>query len=135
MRTGISATTGRVLTGWDHCVQSLAKILTTRFNSRVMRRDFGSRVPDLQDANANERTLLELYVAIAEAVEDPVNGEPGFRLRTIELAAGGRSGRFVFLLEGDYFPRGHLGDHSIREARVADIAVGSGDRLFLEDPT
>ena len=53
MRTGISATTGRVLTGWDHCVQSLAKILTTRFNSRVMRRDFGSRVPDLQDANAN----------------------------------------------------------------------------------
>ena len=132
MRTGISATTGKVLTGWDHCVQSLAKILTTRFNSRVMRRDFGSRVPDLQDANANERTLLELYVAIAEAVEDPVNGEPAFRLRTIDLAAGGRSGRFVFILEGDFYPRGHLGDYSQRQSRVADLAVGSGDRLVLE---
>ncbi|ADZ72402.1 GPW/gp25 family protein [Polymorphum gilvum] len=132
MRTGISATTGKVLTGWDHCVQSLGKILTTRFNSRVMRRDFGSRIPDLQDANANERTLLELYVAIAEAVEDPVNGEPGFRLRTIDLAAGGRAGRFVFILDGYFYPRGHLGDYALREARVADLAVGSGERLVLE---
>lgn len=132
MRTGLNAETGKLLTGWDHCVQSLGKILTTRVNTRVMRRHFGSNVPDLQDANASERTIFELYVAIAEAIEDPVVGEPAYVLRTIELAAGGRSGRFAFILEGDYFPRGHLGDFSIREDRRAVVPVSTTARLVLE---
>ncbi|SDU08456.1 GPW/gp25 family protein [Stappia sp. ES.058] len=125
MRTGVDARTGRVLTGWDHCVQSIGKVITTRFGTRVMRRDFGSRVPELQDAPANPRTLLELYVAIADALEDPRNGEPGFRLRMIDMVEGGRSGRFVFRLDGVFYPAGHLGDYSLREDRVADVLVGA----------
>lgn len=121
MRTGIDARTGEVLTGWDHCAQSIGKCLTTRFNSRVLRRHIGSDVPDIQDDNADPRTIFRLYVAVATALNDPDGGEPGFNLRTIDLVRGGRDGRFVFLLDGEYFPRGHLGDFSTREDRSLSI--------------
>ncbi len=125
MRTGIDERSFGVLTGWNHCVQSLGKILTTRINTRVCRRHLGSLVPDLQDANASSRTIFDLYVALADAIEDPTDGEPGFVLRTIELAAGGRAGRFAFILGGDFYPLGHLGDFSIRESTQAVIPVSA----------
>ncbi|WP_394706317.1 baseplate assembly protein [Breoghania sp.] len=128
----MNAETGEILTGWDHCVQSLAKILRTRINTRVMRRHFGSRVPELQDANANALTIFELYVAVGEAIEDPDTGEPGYSLRTIELAKAGREGQFVFLLDGIFYPLGHLGDFSVFEERHAAIPA-SGTRLVLTE--
>lgn len=124
MRSGVDAITGQMLTGWDHCVQCIRKCLTTRVNTRVMRRHLGSIVPQLQDANADPMTIFQLYTSIAEALNDPDGGEPGFNLRTIELVEHGRTGRFVFLLEGDYFPRGHLGDYSVREDRSISFAEG-----------
>ena len=124
MRTGLDAKTGEVLTGWDHCAQSIGTCITTRFASRVLRRHLGSNVPALQDQNADPATIFEVYRAIAEALNDPDGGEPGFNLKTVDLVEYGRAGRFVFLLEGDYFPRGHLGDFSIREDRVITLGAG-----------
>lgn len=123
MRTGVDAQTGKVLTGWDHCVQSIGKCLSTRFNSRPWRRGIGSDVPDIQDDNADPSTLFRLYVAVSDALNDPLAGEPGFNLRSIALARAGRDGRFVLLMDGEYFPRGHRGDFSIREDVSATIAV------------
>jgi len=124
MRTGVDATTGAMLTGWDHVVQSLGKLLTTRFNTRTMRRHLGSQVPEIQDQNADPLTIFNLYVAIAEAINDPENGEPGFNLKTVELVEAQRTGRFVLLMEGDYFPRGHLGDFSVVEQRTVNYPQG-----------
>lgn len=124
MRTGIDAETGKVLTGWPHCVQSIRRCLSSRFGSRVMHRHIGSQVPALQDDNADPGTIMRLYGAIAEALADPDGGEPGFNLTSIDLVRGGRDGRFVFMLEGEYFPRGHLGDFSVREARGAAMPLG-----------
>lgn len=124
MRLGVDATTGKMLTGWDHCVQSIGKVLTTRFNTRVMRRHLGSVVPEMQDQNADPMTLFRLYAAIANALNDTDSGEPGFNLRTIEMVEAQRSGRFVFLMEGDYFPLGHLGDFSVREQRSISYPQG-----------
>lgn len=123
MRTGIDATTGKVLTGWDHCVQSIGRCLTTRIGSRAIRRHLGSLVPEMQYQNADPATIFRLYVSIAEALSDPDGGEPGFGLRTIELVEDGRSGRFVFLLDGVFYPFGHRGDFSLREDRQARLSA------------
>lgn len=124
MRVGVNALTGEFLTGWDHCVQSIGKCLSTRFNTRVMRRHLGCIVPNLQDENADPKTVFQVYMSVAEALNDPEGGEPGFNLKTIELVEWGRTGRFVFLLEGDYFPLGHVGDFSIREDRSLPFDTG-----------
>ncbi|WP_336801982.1 GPW/gp25 family protein [Kaistia sp. MMO-174] len=103
-------------------------ILSTRIESRVMRRTFGSTVPQLQDANATRRILLELYVAIADAL---AKWEPGFRLQTIDLIKGGRDGVFMFVLSGIFYPRGHLGDYSLSEPRNTTMTAAANDNGFV----
>ena len=122
MRTGIDAQTGRILTGWAHCEQSIRRCLKTRFRTREMRFHLGSQVPMLQDDNASADVIFDFFVAIAEALADEDGGEPGYRLRDIEIVTSGtRSGRFTFLLTGTFFPRGHLGDYSITETRSMNL--------------
>lgn len=120
MRTGIDRVTGRVLTGWDHCVQSIGVILTTRLATRVMRRQFGSALKDLQDRNASPATIAAVYAAVAGAL---LRWEPGFRLRTMLLDQAGPDGVFAFILEGDFYPLGHLGDYRTRETRAAVLGL------------
>lgn len=120
MRAGMDARTGRLLTGWDHCVQSIATILTTRIGTRVMRRAFGSAALDLQDRNATPRRIMEIYAGIAAALK---RWEPGFRLQSIRLTQAGADGVFAFEIGGLFFPAGHLGDYSTREARSAVLGA------------
>lgn len=105
--TGMDRRTGKVLTGWAHVVQSIEDILTTRVMTRVMRRDYGSNVPKLVDAPMNQGSLLRLYVAIADALEQ---WEPRFRLTHVTFTAAGADGAAEIALAGIYYPRGHLGD-------------------------
>lgn len=104
---GIDRRTGKLLTGWQHVVQSIEDILTTRVMTRVMRRDYGSDAPRLIDAPMNERSLMALYVAIAEALE---TWEPRFRLTNVTYTTAGADGALSLALVGIYYPRGHLGD-------------------------
>jgi phage baseplate assembly protein W len=120
MRSGIDRQTGRLLIGWDHCVQSIAVILTTRVGSRVMRRPFGSAALELQDRNATAKRIMQIYAAVAAAIK---RWEPGFRLQTIALTRGGADGIFAFEISGIFFPRGHLGDYSLTETRSAVLAA------------
>lgn len=120
MRSGIDRQTGKLLIGWDHCVQSIAVILTTRVSSRVMRRAFGSAALELQDRNATPKRIMQIYAAVAAAIK---RWEPGFRLQTIKLTRGGADGIFAFEISGIFFPRGHLGDYSVSEARSAVLSA------------
>lgn len=129
MRHGFDAMTGRPLSGWAHCVQSIAVILTTRIGSRVMRRAFGSLVPELQDRNATPLLIMQVYAAVAAALR---TYEPGFRLRTIQLSRSGADGVFVFVLTGTFYPRGHLGDYSISETRSAVLAANDNGFRMAE---
>ncbi|MCP6362631.1 GPW/gp25 family protein, partial [Klebsiella pneumoniae] len=66
--TGVNAATGAALTDWAHVQQSIKKILTTPIGSRVMRRDFGSDLPDLVDQKMIQRNVLAVYSAAATAI-------------------------------------------------------------------
>jgi phage baseplate assembly protein W len=98
---GMDATTGRLLTGVAHLKQSIQQILTTRIGSRVMRRKFGSTVPDLIDSPANRQTLLQCYAAIAVAIHD---FEPRLKLTRIysDFDTNLINGKATFVIEGDY---------------------------------
>jgi len=110
VRTGIDRNTGVVLTGWDHCVQSILDIVSTAIGSRVIARPYGSDGPGLVDRPQNPAAIVAHFSAIAEALR---NWEPGFRLRQVAATRLGPDGVAGFALAGDYYPNGYLGDWSL----------------------
>lgn len=93
----MSATTGKAIDGTEHLSQSIADILTTPIGSRVMRRDYGSLLPELIDQPFNGATQMKLYGATATAL---MRWEPRIRLTKIGIALGNAPGEFVLDLEG-----------------------------------
>jgi phage baseplate assembly protein W len=65
----------------EHIRQSVLKIVTTPIGSRVMRREYGSLIPELIDSPINARVRLLIMAAIVTAV---IKWEP--RLRPIKVA-------------------------------------------------
>lgn len=116
--TGISASTGRALSGWEHVQQSLDKILRTPIGARVMRRDFGSDLPDLVDRKMTPRNVLMVYAAAALAIR---RWEPRFRMRAASIDDASPTGRISLVLHGTYFPRGHKGDYTVAEDATARV--------------
>jgi hypothetical protein len=94
---GMSNHTGRALAGNAHIAQSIADILTTPIGSRVMRREYGSNLPDLIDWPHNGATRLQAYAATAMAL---MRWETRIRLSRVQLSLGGQPGEAVLDLEG-----------------------------------
>lgn len=99
---GINASTGKRLSGIAHLRQSIRDILTTPIGSRVMRRDYGSRLYQLVDAPMNRATLLDLYAATAEAL---ATWEPRIAVQQV-TASEAEPGRVILSLTGEYLPDG-----------------------------
>lgn len=115
-RVGLSAETGKLIYGWEHCVQSMRKILTTELGSVPQRRLFGANHPRMIDRPQNDENVIELCAYAAEALEPRVvegrqYGEPGFVLLRVSIDAS-VPGKVVALLSGVFFENGHLGDYS-----------------------
>lgn len=95
--TGMARGTGKRL-GFDaHLAQSVADILGTPRGSRVMRRDYGSDLPALIDAPINGETVVDLFMAAAEAL---AKWEPRLILTRVELVAA-QAGRATLALQGE----------------------------------
>ena len=99
---GANNTTGQILKGHAHLRQSITDILTTPIGSRVMRRDYGSRLFELVDAPINSRTIPEFYAATAEAIN---KWEPRMHLTRMNIAQA-TPGHISIDLEGVYLPEG-----------------------------
>jgi phage baseplate assembly protein W len=92
----MNARTGRALSRLAHIRQSLADILTTPIGSRVMRRSYGSEVPELIDQPLHGATILRIYAATAHAV---MLWEPRISLTGLQLERG-TDGSATLLLDG-----------------------------------
>ncbi|WP_253302158.1 GPW/gp25 family protein [Wolbachia endosymbiont of Psylliodes chrysocephala] len=99
---GMSATSGKELEGLDHLKQSIIDILTTPINSRIMMRDYGSRLFELVDKPINRDLTLEIYSAVAEALQ---RWEERFKLEKVKVE-GVKEGKITISLEGVYLANG-----------------------------
>ena len=79
---GMSATTGQALDGIEHIRQSIRDILTTPIGTRVMRRDYGSEIPELIDQPDNGATRVRLYAATVAAL---LKWEPRIKVTRVVL--------------------------------------------------
>jgi phage baseplate assembly protein W len=144
VRVGIDNRTMKVITGWAHVEQSIARLFRTRFHRRVLRRWLGSFVPHLLGELATYQNITRFYGAIATAID---LWEPCFRVEEVRLVnADGtdaqtntvanrlRLGHITFRVTGVYMPRGHLGDftpESRRSIFFRGTGTGSWERLEI----
>lgn len=99
---GMHRATGAPLDDDDHLRQSIADILMTPIGSRVMRREYGSLLPELIDHPLNGATIVRLYAATALAL---MRWEPRIRLSAVRVQTGD-AGRVTLELEGSRTDRG-----------------------------
>ncbi|PRW82816.1 baseplate assembly protein, partial [Pseudomonas simiae] len=60
--------TGGAISEREHISQAITDILTTRIGTRVMRREYGSLVPELVDHPFNDVNRLRVYAATVMAL-------------------------------------------------------------------
>lgn len=120
--TGTSAVTGAPLSDWDDTEQSIRCIMKTPKGSRVMRRTFGSNVPDFVDQKMTRRSILGLYSSAATAL---LLWEPRFRMTSGRVSKADETGEISVDLYGIYYPRGHLGDYSVSESKSVRVVYAS----------
>lgn len=99
---GMNALTGKRLVGIAHLHQRVADILNTPIGSRVMRRDYGSRLPRLVDAPMNRATIMEIQAATADAL---ARWEPELSVESVTVTAA-NPGSIVLDIAGKYLPDG-----------------------------
>jgi phage baseplate assembly protein W len=104
---GMNRETGKPLGGFEHVRQSIGDILTTPLLTRVFRRDYGGEGTYLVDKPALPETLLSFTIALGDAIN---KWEPRYRLHRVWFEEAGQDGRFIINMDGQYYPRGHLGD-------------------------
>ncbi|SUZ33617.1 hypothetical protein ROE7235_03390 [Roseibaca ekhonensis] len=95
--TGMARDTGTRLGFNTHLAQSIADILGTPKGTRVMRRAYGSDIPDLIDAPINGETVVDLYQAVAESVGQ---WEPRLTLTRVQVLDAA-PGHLTLALDGD----------------------------------
>jgi phage baseplate assembly protein W len=99
---GMNVSTGKLLGGIEHLRQSVRDILTTPIGSRVMRRDYGSRLFELVDRPINRELILELYAATVTALE---KWEPRLKVQRVNVVAA-TPGAIELDLWARYLPNG-----------------------------
>lgn len=88
--------TGSFLGADAHLAQSIADILGTRIGARLMRREYGSLLPELIDQPFNDATRLRVYAASTMAL---MRWEPRISLNRVEFQGISLQGTVVLDLK------------------------------------
>ena len=108
---GMNATTGRQLSERQHLAQSVQDILTTPLGSRVMRRNYGSLLPELLDQPLNGPTVLRVYSATVVAL---MTWEPRLRVQHItRQVSTTRPGRLTLCITAQQVATGETFDMEV----------------------
>ena len=110
---GMNTQNGRSLTELDHLRQSIVDILNTPIGSRVMRRDYGSKLFNLIDAPLNRGTLVDIYAATAEAL---MQWERRLIVSAVDMTSA-QLGQITLKITGKYILDGKI-------VQLSEIVVG-----------
>lgn len=94
--------TGGAISTVEHIGQSISDILTTRLGTRVMRREYGSLLPELVDHPFNDVTRLRVYAASVMAI---MRWEPRVSISRVQLGGATLQGQVVIDIEGRILDR------------------------------
>lgn len=95
---GVDRLNGRHLDGNAHLAQSVADILSTPIGSRVMRRDYGSMLPELLARPGNPIIRQLIFAATAVAI---ARWEPRIRIRKVGVSTDNSRGDAVVDLDAE----------------------------------
>lgn len=95
--SGMQKATGKAIEGAAHIAQSIVDILSTPIGSRVMRRDYGSRLAELIDAPLNAATRHLIAAASAGAI---TRWEPRVTLTRVKIEDPTAGGSLSLRIEG-----------------------------------
>lgn len=123
---GLDRRTGLPLVGWPWVVQAILFLMTTAYYSVAMAPWLGSAAHRLIGELANPRNAQRFRWAIATAIDLFV---PNFEVSRIDLVTLDETGATEWVIDGIYWPRGHLGDYSdgvrksVTSADAADVST------------
>lgn len=120
-RSGIDASSGRIITGRKHLAQSIATIWATRPGERIMLLSFGSNLRSHLAEDITGPLALEIYDDLIQTV---IDWEPEYRIAEMQLVSLTLKGGLGIQHGGIYYPEGRFGNYAISEkfGRVTDLA-------------
>jgi phage baseplate assembly protein W len=98
----MNVNTGKTISEIAHIKQSITNILTTPIGSRIMRRDYGSRLFEKIDQPINGDLIAEIYSDVIEAL---FIWEPRFEVEQVTVQSTPK-GKIIIDLEGSYVKNG-----------------------------
>lgn len=125
---GIDWQTGKIISGFDHVLQSLGIIWTTRIGQRVIREYFGNPGITLLGQIANEANIVRFWQVLVMVTNF---WEPRFQITKVLVTKVTELGEILVTLEGEYRPRGHLGDPTPEAARRVQF-VGTENAVRVQ---
>ena len=99
---GMNINTGRSIEDMEHLRQSITNILSTPIGSRIMRRDYGSRLFKRLDAPLTGELLAEIYADVVEAL---FSYEPRFEVTNVSVVSMDQ-GHLILDVTGKYLITG-----------------------------